>query len=44
MRYPAFADYHWEKEVAAFEKLPVGTSKMFLINPPGWQMTLKKKD
>ncbi len=43
MRYPAYIDYHWSEEVSEFRSLPSGQSKMFLINPPGWQMTLHKK-
>jgi hypothetical protein len=43
VRYPAFVDYHWAEQATEFEMLTPGESKMFLINPPGWQMTLHKK-
>jgi hypothetical protein len=43
LRYPAYKDLHWQAEVEKFDNLEPRTQQMILINPPGWQMTLKKK-
>jgi hypothetical protein len=39
---PAFTDFQFGKYVALYRNLPPGSSVTVPINPPGWQMKLRK--
>jgi hypothetical protein len=39
---PAFANFHFNHYISLYRSIPPGTSMTVPINPPGWQMELKK--
>jgi hypothetical protein len=41
-KLPAFTDFQFRKYVALYQSLPLGSSVTVPINPPGWQMKLRK--
>lgn len=41
-KLPAFTDFQFRKYVALYQSLPPGYSVTIPINPPGWQMKLRK--
>ncbi len=40
---PTFTDFHFRHYVDLYRSLPPGASVIVPINPPGWNMELKKK-
>lgn len=43
-QYTPYVDYAYENQVKKFELIDAGEKEVFPINPPGWKMTLIKKD
>ena len=41
-KLPAFTDFQFRKYVALYQSLPLDSSVTVPINPPGWQMKLRK--
>jgi len=44
VRTPTFTDFHFRHYVDLYRSLPPGASVIVPINPPGWNMELKKRE